>query len=63
MHIAPTVLSGAYGPSIVDGLGDDDAVRVGDPFDGTPYRMKTDDFPSYWTWAAVWQASSPGEEA
>lgn len=48
---------------VVDGLGDDDTVRVRDPFDATSYRMKVDEFLSYWTWAAVWQDPTPEGEA
>jgi len=48
---------------VVDGLGDDDTVRVRDPFEATSYRMKIEDFLGYWTWAAIWQDPSPEEEA
>ncbi len=39
---------------VVDGL-KDNTLRIRDPFDGTSYTMKLDDFLEYWSWTAVWQ--------
>lgn len=46
---------------VVDGLTDDDTLRLRDPFDSTSYRMRIEDFLTYWTWTAVWQ-ERPYEE-
>jgi len=40
---------------VVTALNDDDTLHIKDPFDGTSYRMKLDDFLQYWSWTAVWQ--------
>ena len=47
---------------IVDGVNGDDTLSIRDPFDGTSYRMRVEDFLTYWTWTAVWQ-ERPYEEA
>lgn len=39
---------------VVDSVSDDDLLSIRDPFDGTSYTMKLDDFLVYWSWTAVW---------
>ncbi len=49
---------------VIDGVGGDGTVGVRDPFEATSYRMTRENFLTYWTWAAIWDAQPvPGVPA